>query len=220
MPTEGALAENGKASQATGGLVRRSLFRLAGLFVAVLSTRLNPAIARDVAGSVEELKGEAFAQAEQERRSLGNAASIFLDDEVSTGSQSRLTIRLGKDTTVRLGELAHLKIDRSVKNADGDLTLGSGALLFDRAPGAEPKPLQIRSSFGLIAVRGTQFFAGPSAGVFGVFVERGSVSVTAAGTEVVLRAGEGTNIPKPGDAPTPPAAWGQLRIDAAFASTM
>jgi hypothetical protein len=214
------LAERGKADRATGGLVRRSLFRLAGLFIAVLSTRPNGAIARDIAGSVEELRGEAFAQAEQERRNLDKAAPIFLDDEVSTGSESRLAIRLGKDTTVRLGAQAHLKIDRSVENAGGDLTLVSGALLFDRAPGAEPKPLRIRSSFGLIAVRGTRFFAGPSAGVFGVFVERGSVAVSAAKTEVILHAGEGTNIAKPGDAPTPPARWGQPRIDAAFASTM
>jgi ferric-dicitrate binding protein FerR (iron transport regulator) len=149
---------------------------------------------------------------------LETAAPVFLADEVSTAASSRLAIHLGADTTVRLGELARLTIDRTIENAGGDLTLSSGPLLFDRMPGSAPRPLRIRSSFGLIAVRGTRFFAGPSAGVFGVFVQRGSVAVQAAGQEVILREGEGTNIARPGAPPTPPSPWKQPRIDAALES--
>jgi ferric-dicitrate binding protein FerR (iron transport regulator) len=177
-------------------------------------------LARELAGSVEEIKGDAFAEAESERRKLENAAPVFVADEVSTGSASRLAIRLGKDTVIRLGELAHLTIDRFVENAGGELTLKSGPLLFDRTAGAEPRPLRIRSSFGLIAVRGTRFFAGPSAGVFGVFVTRGSVVVAAGGREVVVGDGEGTNIAHPGDTPTAPAPWKPPRIDAALESVL
>jgi ferric-dicitrate binding protein FerR (iron transport regulator) len=72
----------------------------------------------------------------------------------------------------------------------------------------------------LIAVRGTRFFAGPSNGVFGVFVERGSVTVAAAARQVLLRAGQGTDIHHPGAAPTPAAKWGRPRIDAAFGSVL
>ena len=214
------MAESDRVDGTRYRFVRRSILRLAGLSLVALSTSHGDAFAREVAGSVEELKGEAFAQAEQQRRPLENAAPIFLGDEVSTGLAAKLTIRLGKETTVRLGELVHLMINLAVKNAGGELVLSSGALLFDRAPNAEPRPLHIRSSFGLIAVRGTRFFAGPSAGVFGVFVQRGSVSVSAAGTEVTLRAGEGTNIARPGDAPTPPSLWQKPRIDAAIESTI
>jgi ferric-dicitrate binding protein FerR (iron transport regulator) len=67
-------------------------------------------------------------------------------------------------------------------------------------------------------VRGTRFFAGPSADVFGVFVERGNVAVSAAGREVLLQSGQGTNIPRPGDTPTPPAIWGAARVRAALES--
>jgi ferric-dicitrate binding protein FerR (iron transport regulator) len=67
-------------------------------------------------------------------------------------------------------------------------------------------------------VRGTRFFAGPSNNVFGVFVERGSVSVAAAGTQVIVRAGQGTNIAQPGAAPTAPAPWGAERIRTAIES--
>ena len=76
----------------------------------------------------------------------------------------------------------------------------------------------LRSLFGLIAIRGTRVFAGPSNGVFGVFVARGAVDVTAAGKTVTLGRGFGTNIAKPGDPPTDPAAWKPPRIKAAFAS--
>jgi hypothetical protein len=200
--------------------VRRSLVRLLGLGLFALSARPRKSFARELAGSAEEVKGEAFAEAQNERRKLENAAPLFIADDVSTGSASRLALRLGKDTMVHLGELSHLTIDRFIENAGGELTLVSGPLLFDRQPGSKPRPLTIRSSYGLIAVRGTRFFAGPSNAVFGVFVERGSVVVSAAGQEVRLGAGEGTNIAHPGDAPTPPAPWKQPRIDAAMASVL
>jgi ferric-dicitrate binding protein FerR (iron transport regulator) len=119
---------------------------------------------------------------------------------------------------VRLGEQARLTIDSSIEKAGGELILSSGPLLFDRVPGAEPRPLRIKSAFGLIAVRGTRFFCGAERKCFGVFVQRGSVAVSAAGKEVVLRAGEGSNIAWPGDMPTDPAPWGRSRIDAAFGS--
>jgi hypothetical protein len=197
---------------------RRTLLSLTGLGLVTLPAAFGRAFARELAGAVDDVRGEAFAEAQRERRKLQNAAPVFLADEVSTGAASRLAIHLGVDTIVRLGELAHLTIDRTLENAGGDLTLTSGPLLFDRNSGAEPRPVRIRSSFGLIAVRGTRFFAGPSAGVFGVFVQRGSVAVRAAGREVILGEGMGTNIAHPGDAPTPPSSWKQPRIDAALAS--
>jgi FecR protein len=151
-------------------LLRRTLLSLTGLGLAALSATFGQAFARELAGAVDDVRGEAFAEVQRERRKLEYAAPVFIADEVSTGAASRLAIHLGVDTIVRLGELAHLTIDRTLENAGGDLTLTSGALLFDRKSGAEPRPVRIRSSFGLIAVRGTRFFAGPSAGVFGVFV--------------------------------------------------
>jgi FecR protein len=198
--------------------LRRTLLRWTGLGFVALSATTAQALARELAGTVAEVKGEAFAEAQQERRHLENAGAVFLADEVSTAAASRLALHLGTDTTVRLGELARLTIDRTIANAGGDLTLTSGPLLYDRMRGAEPRPLRIRSSFALIVVRGTRFFAGPSAGVFGVFVQRGSVAVQAAGQEVVLGEGQGTNIARPGDAPTPPSPWRRPRIDAALES--
>jgi hypothetical protein len=127
---------------------------------------------------------------------------------------------LGKATKVKLGAQARFRIDKFVINAGGTLDLEPGPMMIDRGDAARKETLQVRSPFGLIAVRGTEFFAGPSNGVFGVFVRHGAVAVTGAGKTVRLGVGQGTDVAKPGMAPTPPKTWGAARIQAAMASVM
>lgn len=198
-------------------LNRRTLLR-----ASIAASLLVPGFARaqtpDQVGSVEDVKGEAFAEARDRRRTLERTAPLFLKELISTGLDSRLVLHLGTDTTLRMGASARLRIDNYLVKAGGDITLQSGPILFNRPDGAPPEPVQFHSAFGLIAVRGTRFFMGPSAGVMGIFVQSGSVSVSAVGTEVVVQSGQGTNIAQPGAAPTPPAPWGSERIRAAMQS--
>ena len=196
---------------------RRRFLAVAAL-VAGASIAATQALAADPAGEVQELKGEAFADAAQQHRVLDKASPIFVGDRVSTGAASRLTMHLGADTTISLGEKTELVIDKFLPDTGGEITLESGPMLFDRPAGAKRIPMQIRSAYALIAVRGTQFFAGPSNGVFGVFVQSGSLEVSGAGQTVTLTAGQGTNLQNPGAAPTAPVNWGQPRIDAAYQS--
>ena len=177
---------------------------------------LRPARAAEQVGSVEGVTGEAFAELEKVHRTLDRAAPIFLSEEVVTGLASRLAMRLGRNTTVKLGEQARLKIERYLVDAGGEMTLRSGPMLFDGQP--HHAGVQVRSPFALMAVRGTRFFAGPSNNLFGVFVARGVVTVSAAGQQVTLREGEGTDIASPGAPPTPVKRWGAERIRAALAS--
>jgi ferric-dicitrate binding protein FerR (iron transport regulator) len=179
---------------------------------------VRQASSADAAGEVEDLKGNAFADAGQQHRALDKASPLYVGDRISTSASSRLTMRLGTDTTIKLGENTQLVIDRFLSETGGEISLESGPILFDRPPGARRIPMQIRSPYAVIAVRGTQFFAGPSNGVFGVFVQDGTLDVSAAGSTVTLSAGQGTNLQTPGAAPTAPVNWGKLRIDAAYAS--
>src|ERR1700746_1649525 len=194
---------------------RRWLLRY-GMLALPAILALRPARAAERVGLVEDLAGEAFAELDLVRRTLDRAAPVFLGEEVVTGVASRLGMRLGRDTRIRLGELARLKIDRFLVEAGGEMTLYSGPVLFDGQP--RRAGVQIRSPFALIAVRGTRFFAGPSNDRFGVFVARGSVTVTSAGQQVILREGEGTDIVSPGTPPTPVKRWAPERIRAALAS--
>ncbi len=176
------------------------------------------ALAADRAGAVDTSRGECYAQTAVERRTLAPAASVFVGDAVNTGVQSALSMHLGAATQVKLGAESQLRIDRFVVNAGGVLVLERGALLYDHDPGAGRSDVTVRGPYGLVAVRGTRFFAGPSNGVFGVFVESGSVTVTGVSTSVTLAPGLGTNIARPGGEPTAPARWGAARIAAAMAS--
>jgi hypothetical protein len=198
-------------------IARREIFGLL-LGSAAASVLGMPAIAGDPAGLVEEIKGEAFADASNQHRPLEKSSKVFVGDSVATGSSSRLTMLLGEDTTIRLGENAHLVIDQFLSTTGGEISLQSGPMLFDRPSGAKPMPVKIKSSYGLIAVRGTTFFAGPSNDVFGVFVERGTVVVSNAGGKVTLRAGDGTDLATPASRPTAPVKWGQERIRKALDS--
>ena len=78
--------------------------------------------------------------------------------------------------------------------------------------------LSMRTAFGMIGVRGTKFFAGPNRGVFAVFVEHGLVEVTGGGVTREVGMGEGVEIAQPGAAPSEVTAWGQERINEAYAS--
>jgi hypothetical protein len=170
-----------------------------------------------LAGTIEALRGDAFAEGPKPRRALQPKAQVFIGDMVETAVNSALTMHLGKATFVKLGALAKFRIDNFVVDAGGTFDLDQGPMLIDHN-GSKDDNLQVRSPFGLMAVRGTMFFAGPSNDVFGVFVARGLVAVTGGGRTVILRPGLGTNIARPGDAPTEPRRWSPGRITAALRS--
>ena len=96
------------------------------------------------------------------------------------------------------------------------MTVGAGAVLLDKTP--SKGPTKLRGAFGLITVRGTRVFAGPSKGVIGVFVAHGVVDLTSGGATVTLHDGEGSDVAYRGAKPTPPKMWGAARVDAALAS--
>ena len=98
--------------------------------------------------------------------------------------------------------------------------LGDGAMVFDRDDTLPKTAIEVRSVFGLIGVRGTRFFAGPSRGAFGIFCERGEVKVEAGGETRVLAPGDGVDITAAGAAPSALKRWNPARIDEAFRSVL
>ena len=146
--------------------------------------------------------------------------AVFDGDTVRTDPRSLAELMLAQATRISLGPSSELKIDSFTANLGGQISLG-GAMVFDRPEDLPPIDLTVRSAFARIGVRGTRFFAGPSNGVFAVFVARGSVEVrmnNQVGGFTVLGPGEGIDIARPGGRPGPVVRWGQARIAAAFAS--
>jgi ferric-dicitrate binding protein FerR (iron transport regulator) len=185
---------------------------------AYLWSRSNVTFGGDLAGEVEHIVGTASAVTKGQDRELTLRAQIYVDDLIKTGAGARLRLRLGRRTTLRLGERAQIKIDRYLADAGGDIDLLEGAILFERPGKPAATELKFRSPYGLIAVRGTRFFAGPSRGVFGVFVGAGEVEVTSAGSSVFVGPRQGTDIRRVGAPPSSPAFWKRPRIREALAS--
>ncbi|WP_454811614.1 FecR family protein [Labrys neptuniae] len=197
---------------------RRSV--LAGLALAGLRPGLASAMQIVEVGTVLTATGQTTGQLRGEKRALQVGEPVFIDDMLATGEGARLAARLGDATRLSLGERTRVRIDKFLVDRGGELVLERGAMLFDRPDNQPSGPLNVTTPFGLIAARGTKFFAGPSDGVFGVFVEHGVVTVATKGGQVTLTNGLGTNLVHARQAPSEPGSWSTLRIAQAEASVI
>ena len=90
----------------------------------------------------------------------------------------------------------------------------SGALRFVGGAVDQSKPgaTKIVTPIATMTVRGTEFFAGPIDGAYGVFVFHGQVDVATSAGSVSLTDGQGTSLSASRIAPTPPKTWGAAKI--------
>lgn len=193
-------------------LPRRLFLALPALLALPRGARAQAAI-----GTTRSLSGGAQLLRAGQAAALHLADPLMEGDEVATMAASTAGLELFSATQIALGPEARLTIDRFTADLGGVVTVG-GAMVFDRPDDLPKLDLTVQSTFAQIGVRGTRFFAGPSKGVYGVFVARGSVEVRAGGEARRLGPGEGVDIASPGAAPSPVAQWKAPRIAAAFAS--
>ncbi|MDO9525133.1 MAG: FecR domain-containing protein [Gemmobacter sp.] len=187
-----------------------------GLFLGA-SVLAGRAFGADVIGIAVRLRGQGVLTRSSTPHALQVNDPLMDGDTVATSSASYAELMLHTRTTINLGPDSTFGIDRFVADLGGVIDIG-GTIVFDRPDDLAPIDLTLRSTFAQIGVRGTRFFAGPSNGAFAVFVERGRVSVTAAGETRDLLAGDGVDIATAGGPPGGVVRWGEARIAAAFAS--
>lgn len=173
--------------------------------------------AADPIGTTRSLTGEAQLRRAGQAAALHVADALMEGDEVATLAASTAGLELFSATQIALGPEARFTIDRFAADLGGVVTVG-GAMVFDRPDDLPKLDLTVESTFAQIGVRGTRFFAGPSKGVYGIFVARGAVEVRAGGETRRLGPGDGVDIASPGAVPSPVAQWKAPRIAAAFAS--
>lgn len=178
-----------------------------------------PAQAAGEIGHVVRTAGAPTLQRARRLSQLHARDAVFESDIIRTDRRSLAELLLAGSTRINLGPNSQVEIDSFTASLGGLISLG-GAMVFDRPEDLPPMALTVRSTFARIGVRGTRFFAGPSNGVFAVFVARGSVEVSSRGGGFtrILGPGEGVDISRPGGRQGPVVRWGQARVDAAFAS--
>src|SRR6201995_3030944 len=84
--------------------------------------KAGSARAAEEVGSVQEVKGDAVAEAEGRRRNLERTAPLFLKDLVGTGPDGRRGLHLGSATTLQIGSSARLTIGPFVVDVCGNVT--------------------------------------------------------------------------------------------------
>lgn len=197
--------------------VSRRLF-LAGGALALTGVGIRATQANSIIGKAVEITGDVTRKQADRLEGLKAGANLMDHDFVATGKESFAELALGEDTSLLLGSETELLIDTFIAGQGGTIELGTGQMVFDRPEGLAKIDLTMRTAFGMIGVRGTKFFAGPSRGVFGVFVEHGLVEVTGGGVTRQVGRGQGVDIAAPGAAPSEVARWGEARIREAYAS--
>ncbi|HEV7246334.1 MAG TPA: FecR family protein [Shinella sp.] len=193
-------------------------FFIAGAALALTSIGVRATQANAIIGKAVEITGEVTRKQAERLEGLKAGASLMDHDFVRTGKESFASLELGDDTSLLLGSETELLIDTFIAGQGGVIELGTGQMVFDRPEGLAKIDLTVRTAFGMIGVRGTKFFAGPSRGAFAVFVEHGLVDVTGGGVTRQVAPGQGVEIASVGAAPGEITQWGEARIREAYAS--
>jgi hypothetical protein len=194
---------------------------LAALLFVAIGFATSPARAAEMPaiGNATQLKPDAGARLDGKARALAIGDALHRDEQVWTSRGGRVNIKFVDGSSVALGENARLVLDTFVLpegGGAGDQVLRSisGALRFVGGAVDQSKSgaTRIVTPIATMTVRGTEFFAGPIDGAYGVFVYHGEVAVATAAGSVTLKDGEGTTLTKTSIAPTPPKVWGPPKI--------
>jgi len=162
------------------------------------------------------------AEADGARRALNEGAELFAEETVETGNGARARLRFLDDSTLTMSENASVALDTFVfdANTNSIVTVSKGALRFVGNTFGRGRTVSIRTPVATIGIRGTDFWAGPIEGAFGVVLLEGVVEVSNNGGTIVLdEPGEGTLIFGPDIAPGEPSAWPDERRARALATT-
>jgi hypothetical protein len=197
-------------------MLRRTCLLLP-LALLLATSALAQAAETDVIGNATQLKPEAGARFDGKPRELAVGAEVHRDEQVWTASGGRLDIQFADGSSITLGENARVVLDEFVMPegaSAGNQVVRSitGALRFVGGAVDKSGATKIVTPIATMTVRGTEFFAGPIDGAYGVFVFDGEVDVATSAGSVTLKKGEGTTLTQSRVAPTPPKTWGAPKI--------
>ena len=150
----------------------------------------------------------------QEPRVLRVGVDVFADEIVRTAEQSTARIVFEDQTKLEIGALSEVVLDRFVydpnrSNSEVAVSVAKGIARFTTGVLAH-ESYKINTPTATIGVRGTTLDLQADERGTWVYVEVGSVTVTANGVTVIVNAGQATFVPaggtpsKPFNTPSPP----------------
>lgn len=198
------------------------------ILVAFLGVLLTPllALAGPEIGTVTRLQNSATVIRDGQTIPLKSGSVIQENDEIVSAKEARVEITFSDETKLTIGGNSTLIIDRFLYDPKKSV----GRILLDAAQGPfrfisggigkmKDKRAEVKTSSAIIGIRGTDFWGGPSAGVYGIFLIDGIIVVrNAEGGRILTASGTGVNLTGATVAPGEVAVWGKSRVAGAISS--
>lgn len=197
------------------------------LLLCILAVQTGPVRAQDdlVNGVVTRLQGNAVAMQDALPRTLKVGDKILNDDVISTGKGARLELRMIDDGVITLGErtvfvVIDYILDGNAPNGTVRLLQGAFKAVSGNLVKMANASFVVETELATIGIRGTTFWGGTLDDTFDVALLDGkSITIETKGGRVeITTPGEGTSIRAANEAPSPPKAWPEAKIDRAVAT--
>jgi hypothetical protein len=196
----------------------RAPFVVAACLVLVLA---RPAHAQEEEGigRVADLTGPAVVLRERGPQALYRGARIYREDRLRTLETAKLKIVFADGSELVVGADSKVNIARYAPDeGEGVLQLLRGILRAVVPDSTRWERFDLQTRNAVASARSTEWIVVLTLERTSVFVIDGAVDVSAAGGQVRLRNGDGTDIPV-GAAPGDPVQWGQARVSRALTRT-
>lgn len=168
-------------------------------------------------GTVQVIEGPVTVLRDGRREAMAEGGAVYIEDRIVTSGLARLRLEFADGSVLAIGPGTVVEVsdyavsDRGVLDATLDLVIG---ILRAAVPGDRPGgDFDVTTQAAVASVRSTEWTVEVGEDPHtAVFVVEGTVAVAGtAGGEVVLEAGEGTDVDL-GAPPTEPVEWGAPRV--------
>ena len=198
-----------------------TLLRVMAVLLTVCPT-VSPASAIDLAGNVEQLQGSAHAtSAAGLSRPLHVGSTILVGDQVSTGTDTRLLLRMNDGAAIALGDGTTLTVavyDEDESSGRAVLGLEQGVIAM--ATGAigrlGPDRFNVNTPVAFLEIQGSEVWVDelPDRLALALLADAAVTATTPQGSVKLTQAETGVDIAL-GEAPPPPTHWERERLDSA-----
>lgn len=192
--------------------------------ISLLFVPMTSATELHIAGTVQKIRGAAFANHEASR-GLNIGTPIMIGDHIVTGHDTRVALEMNDGAILTLGADTEFVINdyrysQKLQQGSASMELLKGA--FRAVTGAigklKEQDFKIKTKVAVIGIRGTDFWGGfyfSQALDVALLDGKGIYVENAAGKVEVATQGDGTTIQSNSDAPSAPIHWGDKKINAA-----
>jgi hypothetical protein len=173
------------------------------------------------AGEVQSLRGPATVTQDGKTTKLYRGASVIVGDQLRTGKNARLKLRMIDGAEITLGENSEFLVrEYEMRAADGvgvgalELTRGFFRAITGKITKLRDNKFQVKTPLAIIGVRGTDFWGEQHPNKLRVAMLGGTaITVTNDhGSVEITEAGFGTEITAPNQAPRAPFRWSAEEI--------